>query len=204
MSRLREERIAILKEIAMKDGGLITTSQIEDAGISRVLIPTFVEEGMLVKEGWGIYYYAEEFPDDLKVIQANNPKVIYSYGTALYLWDLSDRTPHVWDVTVPQGFNATHLKKKNKHLRLHYIKAGKWDIGITETLTPNGSNVRLYDKERCLIDLVKKKDKMDKQLYLQVLRRYFADKNHNLPQLIRYAQIFHIENIIRDYIDVLT
>ena len=48
----------------------------------------------LVKEGRGIYYYADEFPDELQIIQANNPKVIYSYGTALYLWDMSDRTPH--------------------------------------------------------------------------------------------------------------
>ena len=69
MSKLREERIEILKNLAKQDGGLITTAQIEKAGISRVLIPTFIEEGVLVKERHGTYYYADEFPDDLLLIK---------------------------------------------------------------------------------------------------------------------------------------
>lgn len=204
MSKLREQRIEMLKEMAEKTGGMITTSQIEKSGISRVLIPTFIDEGILVKEARGIYYYADEFPDDLHIIQANNPRVVYSYGTALYLWDMSDRTPHVWDVSVPQGFNATRLKKDNKNIRLHYINADKWSVGITETLTPDGNKVRLYDKERCIIDLIKKKDKIDKQLYLQALHEYFNDQTNDHAQLIRYAKIFHIERPVRDYMDILT
>ena len=204
MSKLREQRIEILKNLAKQAGGLITTSQIEKAGISRVLIPTFIDEGVLVKEGRGIYYYADEFPDNLQIIQANNPRVIYSHGTALYLWNMSDRTPHVWDISVPQGFNATRLKKDNKNIRLHYINADKWSVGITETLTPNGNKVQLYDKERCIIDLIKRKEKIDKQLYLQALHEYFNDRTNDHAQLIRYAKIFHIESSVRDYIDILT
>ena len=204
MSKLREQRIETLKEIAGKNGGMITTSQIEKAGISRVLIPTFIDEGILIKEARGIYYYADEFPDDLQIIQANNPRVVYSYGTALYLWDMSDRPPHVWDVSVPQGFNATRLKKDNQNIRLHYTNADKWNVGITETLSPGGNKVRLYDKERCIIDLIKRKDKIDKQLYLQALREYFNDRANDHSQLIRYAKIFHIERPVRDYMDILT
>ena len=204
MSKLREQRIETLKEIAGKNGGMITTSQIEKAGISRVLIPTFIDEGILIKEARGIYYYADEFPDDLQIIQANNPRVVYSYGTALYLWDMSDRPPHVWDVSVPQGFNATRLKKDNQNIRLHYTNADKWSVGITETLSPGGNKVRLYDKERCIIDLIKRKDKIDKQLYLQALREYFNDRANDHSQLIRYAKIFHIERPVRDYMDILT
>ena len=85
MSKLREERIEILKNLAKQDGGLITTAQIENAGISRVLIPTFIEEGVLVKERHGTYYYADEFPDDLLLIQKHNPRMVYSYGTERFL-----------------------------------------------------------------------------------------------------------------------
>ena len=204
MSKLREERIEILKDLAKQDGGLITTAQIEKAGISRVLIPTFIEEGVLVKERHGTYYCADEFPDDLLLIQKHNPRLVYSYGTALYLWDMSDRTPHVWDISVPQGFNATRLKKDNKNIRLHYINADKWSVGITETLSPDGNKVQLYDKERCIIDLIKRKDKMDKQIYLHALRQYFADSTTDKSQLIRYAKIFHVERPVRDYMDILT
>ena len=204
MSALREKRIEILKDLAKQNGGLITTAQIEKAGISRVLIPTFIEDGFLVRERKGIYSYADDFPDDLQIIQKNNPKVIYSYGTALYLWDMTDRTPHVWDISVPQGFNASRIKKDHTNLRTHYINADRWNVGITETLTPNGNKVRLYDKERCIIDLIKRKDKMDKQIYLHALRKYFADGTTDKSRLIRYAKTFHIERPVRDYIDILT
>jgi len=89
LSKIREQRIERIEKLAKQNGGMITTSQIEEEGISRVLIPTFIDEGILVKESRGIYYYADEFPDELQVIHANNPKLVYSYGTALYLWDMN-------------------------------------------------------------------------------------------------------------------
>ena len=125
MPTIREQRIEMIKELAKQDGGLITTSQIEKAGISRVLIPTFIDEGILTKESRGIYYYADEFPDDLQILQKNSPKMIYSHGTALYLWDMSDRIPHTWDISVPQGFNASRIKKSNKNIRFHYISRAR-------------------------------------------------------------------------------
>ena len=204
MKSLRDERSEILKKLAKQDGGLITTAQIEKAGISRVLIPTFVDAGILIKEERGIYYYADEFPDELQIIQKNNPRVIFSYGTALYLWDMSDRVPHEYDVTVPQGFNASRIKKDHKDIRIHYIKPDKWEIGITETTTPSGNTVKLYDRERCIVDLIKRKDKIEKQLYLQALHVYFADSTTDKTALIKYAKIFNIEEKVRDYMDILS
>ncbi len=142
--------------------------------------------------------------DELQILQMNNAKLVYSYGTALYLWDMSDRIPHVWDISVPQGFNASRLKKDNKNIRFHYINEERWQICITETLSPSGNKVRLYDKERCIIDLVKGKDKIDKQLYIQALHEYFEDPSTDKAQLIRYAKIFHIESRIWDYMDILS
>lgn len=177
---------------------------IKKAGISRVLIPAFVDAGILIKEERGIYYYADEFPDKLQIIQKNKPRVIFSYGTALYLWDMSDRVPHEYDVTVPQGFNASRIKKDHADIRIHYITPDKWKIGITEAETPNGNIVKLYDKERCIIDLIKRKDKIEKQLYLHALREYFADGATDKTALIKYAKIFNIEEKVRDYMDILS
>ena len=69
MSKLHEQRIKVLKKLAKQEGGLMTTSQIEQAGISRVLIPSFIDESILEKEGRGLYCLADDFPDDLQIIQ---------------------------------------------------------------------------------------------------------------------------------------
>ncbi len=77
-------------------------------------------------------------------------------------------------------------------------------LSIAETHTPNGNIVKLYDKERCIIDLIKRKDKIEKQLYLHALREYFADNTTDKTALIKHAKIFNIESRVRDYMDILS
>lgn len=65
------------------------------------------------------------------------------------------------------------------------------------------NRVMLYDKERCICDLVMMKDEVDKQIYVQAIKEYFKAK-YDARRLIKYAKLFGIEDKIRDYMDVLT
>ncbi|MBR5901315.1 type IV toxin-antitoxin system AbiEi family antitoxin domain-containing protein [bacterium] len=200
---MRELQNDIIKTLSKKTNGMITTAQLEKAGVSRVYIPNLIKEGLLIKEAHGIYYYYDEFPDKLRILQEKSQKLIFSFGTALFLWNLSDRAPHTIDITVPQGYNTARLKNSDPNLRFHYASQKKWEIGITKTRTPNGNLVNLYDKERCIIDLVKAKQKTEKQLYLQALKEYFSDPSANISKLLKYAKLFNQENIIRNYLEIL-
>lgn len=66
------------------------------------------------------------------------------------------------------------------------------------------SCAKLCNYDRCIIDLVKGKDKIDKQLYLHALHEYFEDASTDKSLLIKYAKIFHIESKVRDYMDILS
>ena len=91
MSPQKEKRIKQMKNLAEKNGGMITTAQIESCGINRTMIPSLINGGFLTKEAHGIYYYSDEIPDEMQILQQRSPKLIFSYGTALFLWDMSDR-----------------------------------------------------------------------------------------------------------------
>lgn len=192
-----------IKEIGENNAGIVTTRQIEEAGIYRGVIKNFVEDGRLIKESKGLYSIADEMPDEYALLQKRSEKMIFSYGTALYLWGMSDRVPHSISVTVPQGFNSTRIKKNNEKTKFHYVQKDVWDIGITYTETSMGNRVMLYDKERCICDLVMMKDKVDKQIFVQAIKEYFKAK-YDARRLIKYAKLFGIEDKIRDYMDVLT
>ena len=45
-------------------------------------------------------------------ISLNNEQVVFSFHTALYLLGFSDRTPNTFHISVPQGYNVRHIKKK--------------------------------------------------------------------------------------------
>ena len=76
-------------------------------------------------------------------------------------------------------------------------------MGITELMSPQGGTVRLYDKERCICDLIRDKEKIEMQLYSQALRDYFKSKPNN-RKLLRYGKQFGIDDKIRTYMEVLS
>lgn len=121
---------------------------------------------------------------------------MYSYETALYLLEMSDRTPHIFDMTFPRGTNVSRLKKDNPNLRCHYVEKEIYEMGITETVSPLGSTVKLYDRERCICNLIRHKDQVDLQIYSQAIKEYFNAKP-NCRKLLKYGKVFGIEGQIR-------
>jgi hypothetical protein len=77
-----------------------------------------------------------------------------------------------------------------------------YDLGITETQSPQGAVIRLYDKERCLCDLIKDRNRIEKQLYVQAIKDYFKCRP-DVRKLIKYGKVFGIEEKIRTYMEVL-
>jgi len=191
-----------IKQIAKNSDGIITTKQVEEAGLNRSILKILVEDGILDKEAKGIYSMVDYFADEYKLIQMRSDKAIFSYGTALYLLGLSDRTPHYFDISVPQGCNVSRIKKDNSTLRFHYVKKEWWDIGITNIRTPYGGTVNIYNKERCICDLIRNKGDVDIQLFTQALKDYFKQKC-DIRLLGEYGKVFGIDNKIRIYVEVL-
>lgn len=101
----------IIKDIAETSDGIITTKQVEVSGLSRTILKPYVDDGLLVKESQGIYSLSDTIADEYKRIQIRSEKAIFSYGTTLYLLGMSDRVPHSIDITVPQGYNVSRMKK---------------------------------------------------------------------------------------------
>lgn len=62
--------------------------------------------------------------------------------------------------------------------------------------------IRLYDKELCICDLIRNKDKVDIQIYTQAIKDYFNTKVDR-RKLLEYSKIFGVEDKVRTYMEVL-
>lgn len=191
-----------IREATENNNGLIRTAQIEQLGISRPMIKKYLDIGKLKKVRKGIYILPNDFADEYALLQTRSKKAVFSYGTALFLWELSDRTPHIYDITFPRGTNINSLKKDIPNLRCHYVQQDIYELGITTVRSPQGATVKVYDRERCICDLIRDKKQMDMQLYTQAIKDYFKSKPNN-RKLLKYGKKFGIEDIIRTYMEVL-
>lgn len=192
-----------IKSAAESRNGIITTKEVENLGISRTVLKKYVDDNRLIRTRKGLYVLSDDLADEYLLIQKRSTKAVYSYGTALYLWGLSDRIPHYIDMTVPQGTNISNIKKDNPQVRVHYIREDLYPIGITETVSPQGGTVHLYDRERCICDLIRGKKDMDMQIYTQAIKDYFHSGAKG-RELLKYGKCFGIEEQIRNYMEVLS
>lgn len=76
-------------------------------------------------------------------------------------------------------------------------------MGITETISPQGARVILYDRERTICDLVRDRKKVDMQLFSAALNMYFKSKEKNIRKLMKYGKEFRITEELEKYIEVL-
>ena len=125
----------------------------------------------------------------------------YSYATALYLHNLSDRIPLVYDVTVLYNYSGNLLNKDNVLLR--YVSEDVFELGMTDVKTVNDLTVKCYDVERTLCDIIKDKDRMDREIYSKALKEYARSKNKDLLKLVKYAKRLNIEKEVVELMEVL-
>lgn len=190
-----------IMKIANENNGYITTKQVRDANIKTIELTRLVEQNKLERITRGYYAITNSFCDDYYKYQLKSKNCIFSHSTALYFYDLSDRTPLYFDMTVPVGYSGG--LSKNKNIVLHYVKKDFLELGLTTIESPFGMKLRVYDLERTICDIVKYRKHMDKEIFTTALKRYSKLKEKDLLKLMKYAKKLNIDKKVIEYMEVL-
>lgn len=191
----------ILDELVDAGNGYLTTAEAVQAGVSKPTLASYVKEQNLRRVEHGIYLAAEAWEDDLYQLQLLNTRAIFSHETALFLHGLMEREPAHICVTVPTGYNATHLRKRG--LRVRQERAEAYGLGTCTVDTAFGNQVCAYDRDRTICDIIRDKKSMDIQIFQYALKEYMASSQKNLNCLMDYAKRLGVETQVRTYTEVL-
>jgi predicted transcriptional regulator of viral defense system len=170
-------------------------------GIHREYLTMFVEEEKLIRTAYGVYQSPYAWEDKLYMYQQKKKRMIYSHETALYLHGLSDRDPAQYTVTLPTGYNTSQIKQID--LITYTIKPSLFELGKMTMKSPFGNDITLYDKERTICDIIRSRSRVDNQILNDGLKRYVTDATKDLNKLMNYAKKMGIENVLRNYMEIL-
>jgi predicted transcriptional regulator of viral defense system len=190
-----------LQSVLKQNGGIVTTAQANEAGVSNERLRLLVHSGDLERVTTGIYVLPDEFTDKMYIVQLRRPKIIYSHETALFLHELTDRDPINYMVTVPTGYNPTRLREDG--FTVFTIKRELHEIGVTKLTTMFGNSVKAYDMERTICDCLRSRNQMDIAIVTDAIKRYAKRKDKNLNQLMQMAETFKVTKQLRSYMEVL-
>ena len=188
-----------LEKLCSEQNGYITSSKLLKNNYTKYQIRQFVKEGILERVGRGQYVHQGYLVDEFLIYQDLNKNFIYSNETALYLLNLTDRYPLSFSVTTK---HKQHLR--NHKLKVYYVKDENYDLGVTTVKDLSGNNIKVYNSERTICDIIKNKNKIDTQIYVQGIQNYFLNHKPNLRQLAQYAKQLNMSKKVMEIVELYT
>jgi len=191
----------ILDHLIEENNGYLLTSMAIEKNITKPYLARYVKEMGMERVARGVFITDDVWPDELYIMQVRNAAVIFSGETALYLHGLLDREYSEIHITVPAGYNASHLKTDKVVVR--YAPEGTYELGVCEVTSISGNRVRAYDKERSICNLIMDRGKVEVQNFQTAMKEYMSSKDKKISVLIEYAEKLGIRDEVMKYVEVL-
>ncbi len=179
----------------------VSVQQVLDLGLSRSLLPFYAKQGLLVRVKQGVYMLPTAIEDDLYTLSLKSSKIIFSHETALFLNNLSERTPFRHSVTIPSN---SHLSMETVKLcNCYYIKPDLHKLGLTKKKTTFGHIVPCYNMERTICDLLRSQNRCDTETVLTALKNFASNPKKDINLLVQYAKQLRVFKRLTPYMEVL-
>ena len=191
------ERLDLLFE---RNSGILKTAQVLENGISKSTFYAYAKQHGLKQVAHGVYVSPDAWTDAMYLLHLRCAQAVFSHESALFFHDLTDREPSPYSITVKTGYNPSSLQADG--IKVYTIKE-LHDMGIVTMNTPFGHPVLVYDMERTICDLIRSRSGIEVQTFQDALKQYAKRKDKDLRKLMRYAQMFHVEKLLRQYLEVL-
>lgn len=191
----------IILETIKNNNNMITTAQTIELGFTRALLSWYVKEGLLERGRRGVYILSDSIHDDMYTLMLRSDKIIFSHETALFLNGLSERTPFTHSVTIPSNTKLSNLLRDE--CVCYYIKPELHHVGVITRKTTLGNEVRCYDAERTICDLLRSRNRLDEETVISAIKNYAASSDKDLNLLEVYASRFGVDKALKRYMEVL-
>ncbi len=170
---------------------LFTVKDAELKGIPRHALAYCVKTGVLERLYPGAYRSVDyeprvDFPwEHIAWAAASIPEGVICLISALCIYDLTDQIMREAWIAIPNHAYASK-RPNTRIIRMRNVDLGKTELILGEY------KVKIFDKERCVIDAFRY---LSHEISIKALQRYLRDKNHkpDLKKLQAYAKILRVK-----------
>lgn len=125
-----------------------------------------LEDGLVFKLEDGIYSDSE-YESEVAIISKKYPDGIFTGEFAFYVHGLTDLIPEKYALAT----KAKAAPLVDGRIEQIYTRDDLLNIGVIQ-MEVDGATIPIYDKERMIIELLRNKNKMPKDLYKEIIGNY--------------------------------
>ena len=187
-------------EIINSNGSIITSKDANKKGISRTILSKMVKDKAIERIDYGIYATNKFIYDELFIFQMKHPNTVFSFNTALYLLNKTERTPEKIDITTTRNNSLGYCKNI---ANIHRVNNEMINIGRIKILTNTGKEVYSYNIEKTLVDIISDRNSMEIELANKIIRNCIKDKDFNVNNMFQYAKKLKVYDKVKNYMEAI-
>lgn len=185
-----EEAERILKEIYQcidDNGGIAKKEQLAALGIDYRRVLDFVENNDVIRIKNGYYTYGIERFSEEALVSKLFPDGLLCMESALYAYGYISRKPVGFHIAIDKNTSKSRFKLDYPKVIPYYTEPEVLKIGAT-TISYEGSDFQIYDKDRLICDCLKYESKMNREDFKEALQSYIKDEDKDISALMEYAR----------------
>lgn len=191
MTNSEKKAISIIKG----KGSIIRTREALKLGIHQRTLYRLYNRGLLVQLTRGVYQLADKpiSNPDLITIGARVPQAVICLISALSFHNITTQIPHAVYLAIPK--DTTPPSIENPPLSVHKFSGKAFTEGV-EKHTIDGVSIKIYSAEKTLADCFKYRNKIGLDICIEALKLYKARRKLQINDMIKYAKICRVYNIM--------
>lgn len=183
--------------------GIIRPCEVKALGLPTRYLRQLEQEGQLLRLDRGLYACPETpFSSQISLLEVAKrvPRGVICLISALRFHDLTlEFAPEAW-VAVPPGHS--HPKMENLRVRYFHFSGQAFSEGV-EVHRIDGMDLKVYSAAKTVADCFKFRNVVGLDVAIQALKQGWEERRFDPPELMRFARMDRVENVIRPYLDVV-
>lgn len=199
---LDEKDIEFMRKVFSDYDYIMTTEQLGTEKLQYRDIQRMLEAGVIERVKRGYYHWIESFGgSEVEIINRLFPDAVLCMETALFYYHYSDRNPPEWNITIDKNASRSRTNIDYPFVKAYRVEPALVTLGET-TGKIDFVDVRIYDRDRTICDVLRNMNKMDKEIFNKAIQNYVKDSKKNIPNLMQYAKDLRIQKRVKDLIGV--
>ena len=183
--------------------GTLRTLEAQRAGVHPRTLYALRDAGKIEQVVRGLYRLTTlpaPGEPDLLTVAKKVPRAVFCLLTALAFHRLTTQVPHAVAIALPRTARIPRLA--HPPLEVFRFSLASLRAGIQE-YTTDGVPMRIYSPEKTLADVFKYRHKLGLDVAVEALRMYRGQRKQDWGQVLAFARVCRVENVMRPYLEAV-
>lgn len=199
MNKKLQELINLFK----RNNGILRFSVIIRTGFHHDSLDILVKEKKVEKIARGIYmlteYYIGTNPD-LVIASLQASRGVICLLSALSFHEATIEIPKYVNLAIPRGTHPYRIKYPP--VKFYHFDVNSWNAGIEEHKI-DGYKIKVYNLAKTIADCFKFRNKIGINVAREGLKVAVTEKNVKPKEIMEYARICRVDNVIKPILETI-